>query len=529
MERRGDAVSAGHGVARYPRLNAKLLASGHPLPEGLGCRRDPAEVPERVLQFGEGNFLRAFVDWMFERMSSRGLFAGRAVLVQPLPGGNIEKLNEQDGRYTVLLRGIQGGQPVDQRQIVSSVSRGVNPFRDFDAFLACARNPDLRFVVSNTTEAGIRLEDDDRPDARPAHSFPAKLTQILFERFRCFDGDPARGLVLLPCELIERNGDNLKKAIAETARRWELPAGFARWFEESCVVANTLVDRIVPGYPRDEVEALTASLGYEDQLMVTGEPFHCWVIETPRPLDAELPFVQAGLDVVWTSDMTPYRERKVRILNGAHTMVSLAAYLDGKDTVGQVMEDSLLREMVRRGIEEEILPTLSLPRAELEAFAASVIERFSNPFIKHQLLSISLNSVSKYKARILATVVDYRRLRGALPRRLTFAMAALIAFYRGRDQDGGFFGLRAGVPYRIQDEPGVLELFREAWAPSVSGTEPWSMEAAARVAGRVLGQVSFWGQDLSTEPAGFRAAVTAHLHAICKDGMRAELERVNRS
>ena len=260
---------------------------------------------------------------------------------------------------------------------------------------------------------------------------------------------------MLPCELIERNGDALARAVAETARRWSLPDAFLRWLDEACLFTNTLVDRIVTGYPKDEVTELSAQLGYQDDLLVTGEIFHSWVIESRRPLDGELPFAAAGLDVTWTADMTPYRERKVRILNGAHTMTVLAAYLAGKETVRECMDDPLIRSYMQHGIEQEILPTLSLPRADLEAFARSVTERFSNPFIKHYLLSISLNSVSKYKARILGTVLDYQRKQGRLPARLTFALAALFAFYRGRElRDGALIGRRDGTDYRIQDDAG---------------------------------------------------------------------------
>jgi tagaturonate reductase len=330
--------------------------------------------------------------------------------------------------------------------------------------------------------------------------------------------------VMLPCELIERNGDALARTVAETARSWALPDAFLRWVEEACVFTNTLVDRIVTGYPKDEVAELSAQLGYQDDLLVTGEIFHSWVIESRRPLDAELPFVAAGLDVTWTADMTPYRERKVRILNGAHTMTVLAAYLAGKDTVRDCMDDPLIRSYMQHGIEEEILPTLTLPRADLDAFARGVTERFSNPFIKHYLLSIALNSVAKYKARILGTVLDYQRKQGKLPPRLTFALAALIAFYRGREiRDGALIGQRDGTDYRIQDDVPVLECFRDAWKSA--GDTP-SLDACLALVRRVLARPAFWGQDLTATLPGFDAAVARHLAAICSVGVRAALERV---
>jgi tagaturonate reductase len=518
-------VSVAATTGRLPKLGAALLASGQRFPQELTVppQRQPP-LPEKVLQFGEGNFLRAFVDWMFARLNRCGTFGGRVVTVQPIAAGLARQINAQDGLYTVVLRGLQGGCIVEQREIVSAVSRCVDPYQDFDAFIACAANPDLCYVVSNTTEAGIKTDPADAPDARPCVSFPGKLTQLLHARFRHFDGAPDRGLVMLPCELIERNGDALARAVAETARSWKLGDAFQRWVDEACLFTNTLVDRIVTGYPKDEAADLCAQLGYEDSLLVAGEIFHSWVIESRRPLEAELPFVAAGLDVTWAADVGPYRERKVRILNGAHTMMVLAAYLAGKETVRECMDDPLFRSFMRIGIEREILPTLTLPREDLEAFANSVTERFSNPFIKHYLLSIALNSVSKYKARILGTVLDYRRTQGSLPPRLTFSLAALIAFYRGSEiRDGALIGRRDGAEYRIQDDPAVLEAFRDAW--QAAGDRP-SRDACLTLARRLLARADFWGQDLTAALPGFDAAIAQHLADITTDGMRAALERV---
>lgn len=492
----------------------------------LGAQhRSPARLwPERVIQFGEGNFLRAFVDWMLERMNAGGLFGGRAVLVQPLAVGAARAINAQDGLYTVVLRGLAGGALVDSRELVSAVSRCLDPYADFDEFIRCAANPDLRFVVSNTTEAGIRTDPADAPDARPSPSFPGKLTQLLFARYQLTSGDPARGLVMLPCELIERNGDALAQAVRETARRWDLPGGFLRWLDQACLFTNTLVDRIVTGYPREDAPALADALGYRDDLLVAGEIFHSWVIESPRPLEAELPLGAAGLNVTWTSDITPFRERKVRILNGAHTMTVLAAFLAGLDTVRACMEDELVRGYMERGLEEEIIPTLTLPPEELRAFARSVIERFRNPFIEHQLLSIALNSVSKYKARILPAVRDHLRLTGRLPPRLTFALAALIAFYRGRElRDGALIGRRAGADYRICDEPAVLEVLRAAWAAAGERPDAAAYLALART---ILARADFWGGDLTQSLPGLDTAVAGHLFVFGTAGARAALERV---
>jgi tagaturonate reductase len=483
-----------------PRLDARF-------------RTESAALPERVLQFGEGNFLRAFVDWMLDQMNSQGLFGGRAVLVQPIAEGMADKLNAQDGLYTVVLRGRERGELRAERRLISAVSRCVNPYRDFDAFLRCAENPELRFVVSNTTEAGIRTDPRDRLDARPAHSFPGKLTQLLHARFRHFEGDPARGLVLLPCELIDRNGSSLQKAVLDTAQAWGLSRDFLRFTGEACVFADTLVDRIVTGYPADEAAELGKALGYEDALLVAAEIYHSWVIAAPRSLEAELPLRAAGLNVIFTHDLKPYRERKVRILNGAHTMIALAAFLAGHETVGDCLQDPLISRYLERGIHQEILPTLALPREELLAFTASVLERFANPFIRHQLSSIALNSVSKYRARILPTVTDFQRAHGTPPPRLSFALAALIAFYRGE---------RDGVPYPLKDDAAVLEFFAQAWSEAAP---PFNAEFCQQLVARTLARADFWGADLNAEP-GFGAAVSEHLFAITSSGVRAALERV---
>jgi tagaturonate reductase len=328
---------------------------------------------------------------------------------------------------------------------------------------------------------------------------------------------------MLPCELIEKNGEALERAVLETARNWQLEPAFIVWLTDACAFANTLVDRIVTGYPKDEAEALGEKLGYEDALLVTGELFHAWVIESRRPLLDELPLREAGLNVVWTDDITPYRDRKVRILNGAHTTLSLAAFLAGKNTVHDCMVDPLFSSFVERAIFDEILPTLTLPREDLETFARAVLERFRNPFIQHQLISIALNSVSKYRARILATVHDYARQRGTIPQRLAFALAALIAFYRGGEiLDGALVGVRDGVPYRVVDDGSVLQFFRETWS-GADGARGRSFFAG--LAERVLARADFWGEDLNHTIPGFGEAVATHLHGICADGVRGAMEK----
>ncbi len=358
--------------------------------------------------------------------------------------GSREKLNEQDSVYTLLMRGVQNGKVVERQEIIGSISRGINPYRDFRKYLDCAHNPDLRFIVSNTTEAGIAYCAGDKATEQPPSSFPAKLTLLLLERYKAFDGDASKGFVFLPCELIDRNGDNLKAAVLETAVSWEQDKAFIDWIDRANIFTNTLVDRIVTGYPKTEAESLWQVAGYKDELFDTCEAFHLWVIEGPASLADELPLQRSGFHVVFTENMKPYRDRKVRILNGAHTNTVLAAYLAGKDFVGECMKDDLISSFMKKAIYDEVIPTLTLPPQELRDFAEAVFERFSNPFIHHAVLSISLNSVSKYKARVLPTLEEFVAARGRIPARLAFGLAALIAFYRGEMTKEGFLLGRRG-------------------------------------------------------------------------------------
>jgi tagaturonate reductase len=483
-----------------PRLNAELADKR-------------AVLPERVLQFGEGGFLRGFVDWMIHGMNRRGEFNGRVVVVQPIERGMIKELNQQNGVYTLLMRGIEYGKVVEKTELVRSISRGIDPYTQFDEYLKCAHNPDLRFVVSNTTEAGIVYRGEDQLTDEPPVSFPGKLTRFLLERYKAFNGDEEKGVVMLPCELINRNGDKLRKAVLMMASNWKLEPEFTAWVMSACVFANTLVDRIVTGFPRGEINRLTAKAGYEDVLYDSCEQFHFWVIEGPESLRAELPLEKCGFNVVFTKDMTPYRERKVRILNGSHTAIALGAYLAGKNLVGDCMKDEIVSGHMKKMIDQEILPMLTLPESELKAFAAAVLERFANPFIQHELLSISLNSVSKYATRNLPTLEKFVATKGAAPKRLAFGLASLIAFYRGTEiRNGALIGHRDGAEYPIKDNHDILEAFVEFWK-KYDGTEA----GAAAVVDAVLSQEKWWGKDLRTLDK-LPAVVSAQLFTILTKG-----------
>lgn len=468
----------------------------------LDTELDPiAARPERVLQFGEGNFLRAFIDWMIHRMNQAGKFNGGCVVVQPLEQGLIDVLNNQAGRYTLYLRGISAGKLERRRELITSLSRGLNPYTSWSDYLATAHNPTMRFVVSNTTEAGIVYVPTEEPvDACPA-SFPAKLTAWLRERFDAFSGSAESGLVFMPCELIEQNGAALKACILHHAGDWGYEPQFHDWIEQDCTFLNTLVDRIVPGYPHEEAEAMCEELGYEDRLICSAEIFHLLVIEGPEKIKAELPFHEAGLNVVWTEDLQKYRTRKVGILNGAHTASVLAAFLGGVNTVREMMVDPDFGPYVRNAVFQEIMPALQMDVQDSAPFARAVLERFQNPFIQHELLSISLNSVAKWKVRVLPSVKNYLADFGQVPPLLAFSLAALLAFYKGT--------LRTN--YEVKDDPAVLSFFAQAWA-------------SEEVVDRVLGNEKWWGEDLR-KLAGFQAAVSDALAAVLNQGVRAALNQ----
>lgn len=472
------------------------------------------EAPERILQFGEGNFLRAFVDYFIDVANEKCGFQSKVVVAQPIAPGLSAVINQQEGLYTLYLRGFKNGEKVNSRRVISSISRCINPYEDYAALLACARNSDLRFIVSNTTEAGIVYEESSLFDQQPPATFPAKLTRFLYERFQAFGAEKGKGLIILSCELIDHNGEELEKCVDRYIRQWGLEDEFARWVKEENLFCSTLVDRIVTGYPAAEAEALNQSNGYEDKLLDTGEVFGFWVIEGPSCLEDELPFAKAGLPVLITADHTPYKQRKVRILNGAHTSMVLAAYLAGENIVRDCMQDAAISAFMKRAIYEEIIPTLTLPREELDEFAASVADRFNNPFIDHALLSIALNSTSKWRARVLPSVKGYLERFGCVPPLLTFSFAAYIAFYTGGTRtENGLVCRRGDEAYTVRDDDFVLDFF---------AADHGDVHALAH---SVCANVRMWGEDLSALP-GFERKVADCLSLIGQKGMRAALEEV---
>ena len=468
--------------------------------------------PTRILQIGDGNFLRAFVDWMVDVANGAGLMNGEILMTQPLERGIADLMKAQDQLFTVLLRGMHDGHPVQSRRLVSCVKDTLNPFAQWDAMIAAMQDPALRFVVSNTTEAGIAYVAESRVEGQCPVNFPARMTALLLARFKAFGGSPESGLVFLPCELIEANGSKLKSYILQFAEAWKLPAEFVAWVDTHNVFCNTLVDRIVPGFPAAEAETLFAEIGYRDPLMVTAEPFLLWVIEGPagvtQTLAEELPLHKAGLDVVWTDDLQPYRTRKVRILNGAHTASALASYCAGLDTVREMTEDAVVSTYLNKVMFEEIVPFVPLPDAERKAYAETIMERFANPHIRHELISIALNSVSKWQVRVLPTVKDYAAQHGKAPAGLSFSLAALLNFYDGTFIDSGeYVGQRQGQSYPILDNAEILEIMNAAWEGATD---------TGKVAAMLLSDTRLWGEDLTLVPglAEQTAAALARIKAV---------------
>ena len=473
--------------------------------------------PVRVLQFGEGNFLRGFADYMIDIANEKGYFHGDVVIVKPTESyGNVEYFKQQDCRYTVTLRGIVNGKEKQETRVITSIADIVDPYREYNKYSELAAMDTLRFLISNTTEAGIVYDETDRLDMEPPRSYPGKLTKFLYERFRHFEGDIQKGLIILPLELIEENGIQLKNIVRKLGTLWGLENAFLQWLEEACIFCNTLVDRIITGFPQEEAEAIWRRLGYQDNLLVAGEPFGLWVIESEKSIEEEFPLHRAGQPVVFTGDQTPYRLRKVRILNGAHSSFAPASYLAGNDFVLESMQDEDIREFVDAAVQKEIIPALNLPEKETLAFAKSVMDRFENPYNKHSLLAIALNSIVKWKVRILPSIVEFLEKNGFLPVHLTFSLAALIQFYSGGElREGVLLARRGEEEYPVHDDKEVLEFFLRH-----------AKEEPEQLVPRFLAREDFWERDLNDIP-GFPEKVTGYLRDIRTGGMRNAIRKAN--
>ncbi|OAS82064.1 MULTISPECIES: tagaturonate reductase [Metabacillus] len=467
--------------------------------------------PEKVLQFGTGNFLRAFTDWQIHEMNKQNLFNGCVVVVQSTSNGTVDTINEQDGLYTLYLQGIKDQKPVSEHEVISSVSRGINLVNNYGEYLAMAKNPELRFIISNTTEAGITFQVEDQLHDRPQKSFPGKLTAFLYERFQVFKGDPSKGFIIFPCELIEENGKELKRIVLQYAHTWNLETEFIDWVVDANTFCNTLVDRIVPGFPKDTIKEKTEELGYIDKLVVVGEQFHLFVIEGPEFVKDEFPAEKAGLNVHVVDDLSSYRLKKVKILNGAHTLMTPVAYLYGLNTVSEAVTTDIMKEYVEDTILNEILPTLSFSKEELTQFTEDVLNRFKNPFIHHYLSSIALNSISKFKARILPTLLDFVDQFGKLPKGIVFSLSALIYFYKGK---------RGTEEIDLVDDEVTLTLFKELW----SNCDESEMKIGDLVS-NILADERLWGLNLNEIP-NLTESVTRNVVTIAELGMTEALKQL---
>lgn len=432
-------------------------------------------MKETVLQFGTGNFLRGFADYFIDAMNKQGIYDGKTVIVSPTDSGAVESINAQNGRYNLILRGIENGREVCERTEIESVTRAINPYADFDGFLSLAKNPDLRFIISNTTEAGICFDEGCKLTDRPAGSFPAKLTQLLYERYN----NGLNGFVILACELIDDNGKKLEKCVLDYAHLWNLDDGFIEWVQKENAFCNTLVDRIVTGYPSDEADKIFEEIGYRDELLDTAEPYHLWVIE--GNYEDELPLVRAGFNVVWTDNVKPYKKMKVRILNGSHTSLVFPSLLCGVESVGESIKDEQLKRYLNVCLFDYILPMLD-DTDEVNSFSNAVLERFANPYIKHLWKSISLNSVSKFTARVLPTVNDYLS-ENVVPLPLAFSLSCLIEYYKTND---------------VADSEYAVDFIKNNNVADI------------------LANTELWGQDLSV----MLDAVSQGIEKIHSDGIR---------
>lgn len=460
------------------RLNQSMLAGNK-------------DYPIKVLQFGEGNFLRAFVDWMIYEMNQKSDFNAGVAVVQPMPFGLIDKFIEQDGLYHHFMNGIENGEPVRKMTLIDVLKQFVNPYESYETYLELAELESIEFIVSNTTEAGIAYEAGDTLD-KVQKSFPAKVTAWLYHRYKHFSGDRSKGIIFLPCELIEYNGKKLKEIVVRYAQEWALEADFLTWINEANTFTSTLVDRIVPGFPKDRINEVYEEMGCEDHVVCESELFHLWVIEGPQSLNDKIPHQAAGLNIVVTDDMTPYRTRKVRILNGAHTSLVPVGLLYGIDQVKESIEDPVVGPFINALLDQEVIPTLDMSLEELQSFKAAVIDRFRNPYIKHYLASIALNSISKFKTRVLPSMVTYINENKALPERILFSFASLVRLYKGDVID-------------LKDDADILAFFNERWENEA--------DDIPTLVHKVLSNQSFWGEDL-TSYEGVEETVCDYLQRI---------------
>jgi tagaturonate reductase len=451
----------------------------------------------KILQFGEGHFLRAFIGWIVDILNEKTSFQGAIEIVQPNSHGMAALLNQQEGLFHVFSNGIQDGKIISETRLITSVKDAYDPHRVFNRFIKSAENPHLQFVVSYTNDAGIEFHPTDRNHSVLSETYPGKVAQLLYHRYNYFQGDPTKGLIMLPCELVDNNGAALKQAVLKYVDLWKLSSMFKVWIEKHTIFCNTLIDRIVPEIHRDALKDIQTKVGFEDNLAVITEPFLLWIIEANETIQKKFPQEKIDLPIKFVDDLTPYRNRKVRILNGAHTILVPVGYLQGLRTVSEAINDATCGAFVREAIQEEIIPTLDLPKEELEQFARDVMERFQNPFIRHELSTIALNSISKYKIRVLPSVLEYHKRTNLLPQRLLKALAAMILFYRGTWK---------GKVLPVNDTSQIMNFF----------STYWNNHSVEEVVHATLANRSFWETDLTKIPQ-LKETVMQYIHTYLEE------------
>lgn len=465
------------------------------------------ERPVKIMQFGEGNFLRAFVDWIIQNLNDDGAINAGVVVVQPMPFGRVKELKEQDGLYTLRLEGIDNGEKVKKSRVIDVISDLLNPFEEYEKYLSYGESEDLQIIISNTTEAGIAVDPTDTDLTVCPKSYPGKLLALLKRRYDHFNGDMTKGLAIVPCELIDNNGDELYRCLTELAKINKMDEKFIEWIQKANHFTSTLVDRIVPGYPKNEIADIQKETGYIDNNIVKGEIFHLWVLKKEPHVQKVLPADSTGLNVIFADSIKPYKQRKVKILNGSHTAMVPIAYLAGIDTVGEAVNDPVIGKFVHDFVFDEVNPTIDLPQDQMVAFANSVIERYKNPYIRHELMSIALNSTTKFRTRLLPTLEDYIRIKGALPQHLLFAFAALVKFHKG---------LRGDEKIALNDDPALLAHWAKLWAE-------FDGDYTA-LAKKALAWTDAWEVDMNGLHPDITATVARYLQAMDTKGMKAAVE-----
>ncbi|AXT50254.1 tagaturonate reductase [Aquimarina sp. BL5] len=469
--------------------------------------------PIKVMQFGGGNFLRAFCDWMFDTLNKTTDFNGSVAVIKPTERGDYSALKEQEGLFHVALDGFEKGQLISEITLVESVNLIIQPYTHWEAYLKLAEQPELRFIVSNTTEAGIKFSEEDKKSDSPPKEFPAKLTAWLYHRFNYFKGEKNKGCILLPCELIENNGDVLKETVLEYAKHWNLETAFISWVKENNYFCSTLVDRIVSGYPEARASEIIKQTGFNDNLLVAGEYYHSWIIKGNAIVQKELPFSQTNLNVQFVDSLSTYREMKVRILNGAHTSLVPVGYLASIKTVKDSMGDALVSNHIKQILSQEIKPTLTnhFKTLEIDAFIDAVLDRFKNPTLQHYLIDISLNSTSKFQARLLPAFKEYIALEGTFPKRIAFSLSCLLLFYKGH------FNNQTIV---IKDDAEILAIFKTEWDKVDQGEQ-----TVLNLVKILLSNEKIVGEDLTTIE-GLVETITNNINNIEALGVKESLKNL---